>query len=72
MGQMEATMEPPRMRNALRHELAKEVANFPPRLHERVFICKGLNIDVLCDVTPNPGLKIVIDKTILEKKKRWM
>ncbi|EGD92867.1 hypothetical protein TESG_00429 [Trichophyton tonsurans CBS 112818] len=64
MGQMEATMEPPRMRNALRHELAKEAANFPPRLHERVFICKGLNIDALRDVTPNPGLKIMMKENM--------
>ncbi|EFR01097.1 hypothetical protein MGYG_04101 [Nannizzia gypsea CBS 118893] len=70
--EIEAAFRSPWMKDALHRELKEKADNFPPRLHERIFLRKGLDVDALRDVEPPPGLKILIDRSILGRKKDRM
>lgn len=49
---IEATVSSPGMKDVLRRELAEKA-----EIHERMFLCKGLDVDALRGVKPPPGFE---------------
>ncbi|KAM5496645.1 hypothetical protein McanMca71_007790 [Microsporum canis] len=61
------------LKESIQEDLGPEAApNFPPRIHERIFLRKGLDVDALRQKKPALGLKVVVDRTLLGKKKDRM